>query len=920
VVALIRLVISEVRFARGRAVALGAGMVVAAVAFCLLTASVNVGLARINGVVGQNWRGTYDLLVLPKGSRQAKAGDHLVEVNYLSTATGGITLAQSSTIAHLPGVGVAAPLEIVGYVLETATLPVDLMAVAGTSGADVFSVTSNFSADAGLSRYPEQDDGYVYITPDALSPIQIGSGTLGPVETLPNGKKVTVCGIEGGDNSFVTSPFQRDALALNGDDCYSRQDTSSGPIEGTVEWSFPVLIAGIDPAAENELTGLGRAVTSGHYLANDAAPSSLGKDVVVPLLGSTASFDGDVDHVTVSQLPAVAVGVARSGETSGQILPTLEAEPSTPVLHTTITSAQAWQDLLSQLSGPVTADQSSLSQFVTQYWTVGQVAYHGQPEGQLSPEPVSNSTSVWSAGTDVNGSAFVAAPPAAADEGFRELTERLGLTGNGAGIVLMKTVGTFDPYKLAGFANAGPGSPLASYSAPSLTGATATSRAALDNQPLEPDGNMAGYAQQPPLLLTSLAGAAALEDPARFIETDAESAAPIGSIRVRVSGLRGSVQQQLMKIAAVGQEIRQATGLQVVVTAGASPEAVTIALPAAMFGRPALRLSEQWTAVMVALVVLQQADRESLALFALILVVCALFLAEAALAGVRARRTEIGVLRALGWGRRQVFVVVLGEVVMLGLLAGVAGTALAAVLIAGLKLALPLWRAALVLPVAVVLSLLAGLVPAWLAARSEPTSALAPAARAPRRAGLAVRSIAGLALTGLARVPGRCALAAVGLGVGVAALAVLLAAQASFNSSIGDSALAGLVTATTRGTDAISALLAVGLGAAAVADVTYLNLRERAGELAALEASGWGRRQIGTLLTYEALLTALMGSVGGGAVGLLAAAIAFGLSWPVVGGAVAAAAGGTLVALAGTAAVLLFTSDRPLAAVLAADE
>jgi hypothetical protein len=853
---MIRLLISQVRFARGRAIALGAGMVVAAVAFSLLTASVDVGLARINGVVGQNWRGTYDLLVLPKGSNQASTGNHLVQVNYLSTATGGITTAEESKIEHLPGVGVAAPLAVVGYVLETASLPVDISAVAGNSGADVFSVTSSFSADQGLSRYPEQEDGYVYVTPDALGGIQVGGATLGPVETLPDGKSVTVCGVQGGDNSFVTSPFQRDALAISGQNCYSRQDTSSGPIEGTVEWSFPVLVAGIDPAQEEALTGLEGAVTSGHYL-NAAAPSSVGNDILVPLIGSTASFDGDLDHVTVSRLPAAAVGVARSGELSGQILHSLEAEPSTPVLHTTITSTQAWRYLLGQLGGPVSATRSSLSQFVTQYWTVGPVTYHGQPAGQLSPEPVSNANSVWDAGTDVNGSAFVAAPPAAADAGFRVLSEHLGLSGNGAGIVLMHTVGEFDPYKLAGFANAGPGSPLASYSAPILTGANAASRAALGNEQLEPDGNMAGYAQQPPLLLTSMAGAAALENPLRFAGTDSQATAPIGSIRVRVAGLRGTVQQQLMKIAAVGQEIRQATGLQVIVTAGASPEPVTVALPATTFGRPALQVSERWTAVMVALVVLQQADRESLALFALILVVCALFLAEAALAGVRGRRTEIGVLRALGWGRRQVFVLVLGEVVVLGLLAGVAGTVLSAALIAAFKLSLPLWRAALVLPVALVLSVLAGLVPAWLAARAEPTSALAPIARAPRRAGFPVRSIAGMALTGLARVPGRCALAAVGLGVGVAALAVLLAAQASFNSSIGDSALAGLVTATTRGTDVISALLAVGLGAAAVADVTYLNLRERAGELAALEASGWGRRQIGTLLSVEGLLTAL---------------------------------------------------------------
>jgi hypothetical protein len=696
---------------------------------------------------------------------------------------------------------------------------------------------------------------------------------------------------------------------------------SESPMSGTVEWSFPLLLAGINPVAENQLTGLGHAVTSGHYLGGSQAPTTVGNSFVVPVLGSTTSFDGDSDRVTVSRLAPSAVAVERSGLTGVQTLHEMEAEPSTPVLHTTITSVQAWHDLLSQLGGRITTDSFFPAQLVTQFWSVGAVAFQGSPETELDPTPVINPISVWSTANGELGAPYVPAPAAAADMGFRALVEHLQSNRMpGDTNFFLQSVGDFDPHKLTGFAGAGPGAPLASYSAPVLTGANAASRAALKNQPLEPDGNMSGYAQQPPLLLTNLAGAATLEDPSQFGDTAALAAAPIGSIRVRVAGLRGTVPQQLQKIAAVGQEIRQATGLRVVVTAGASTEPVTIALPATTFGRPALRLSEQWTAVMVALVVLQRADRESLALFVIILVVCALFLAEAALAGVRGRRTEIGVLRALGWGRSQVFVVVLGEVLMLGLLSGLAGTVLSAALIAGLRLALPLWRAALVLPVAIVLSLLAGLVPAWLAARAKPTNALAPAARAPRRRGFPIRSIAGLAFTGLARVPGRCALAAAGLGVGVAALAVLLAAQASFSSSIGDTALAGLVTATTRGTDVISALLAVGLGAAAVADVTYLNLRERAGELAALEASGWGRRQIGALLTIEGLFTALIGAIGGGAVGLVAAGIAFGLTVPVVGGAAAAAVCGTVVAVAGTAAVLRFTADRPLAAVLAADE
>jgi hypothetical protein len=50
------------------------------------------------------------------------------------------------------------------------------------------------------------------------------------------------------------------------EECYSRTKGPAAPLVGYVEWSFPVLLAAIDPQAEERLTGLGQAVTSGRYL------------------------------------------------------------------------------------------------------------------------------------------------------------------------------------------------------------------------------------------------------------------------------------------------------------------------------------------------------------------------------------------------------------------------------------------------------------------------------------------------------------------------------------------------------------------------------------------------------------------------------------------------------------------------------
>jgi putative ABC transport system permease protein len=917
------LIWSGVRFSPGRALALGAGLMVAAVGFSLLTASVDVGTARITGVVASNWRGAYDILVLPaSGGQSALTPGHPVQANYLSTEAGGITLTQYQDVARLPGVGVAAPLEIVGYVLETVFVPVTLTPVASGNGAEVFTVTSAFTADNGLSQYPPQLEGYVYVTPDPLTGPQIDQTRqiIGPVEKLPDGSSVTVC-----PNSISSasqpSPFQAAADVLSGS-CSSR--SSGSPIDGYATWSFPVLLAAIDPAAENKLSGLGRAVTSGAYLGEGAGAAAENRHTVVPILASTVAFDGDADHVTVDQLPASAVPVARSQDPAA-IAVAFKTDAGTPVLTTTVTAAEAWQELLRSLTesaGVLPANgsgqpvQQPLGTIVGQYWTAGSVSFRPGPGGSQDVVPVSNPPSVWTSGTRLAGQSYVSAPPAAADTAFRSLTEHLAVAGTGTFSLLQ--VGEFDPLRLAGFA--GDASPLATYRAPVLSPADAASRTALGGSSLEPSGNMAGYAQEPPLFLTTLAGAQTLEDPANFSGTAAQAAAPIGSVRVRVADLRGSVSEQLGKIAAVAQEIRQATGLRVVVTAGASPQAVTIGLPAGKYGRPPLRLADDWTEVMVAMVILRQADEESVALFVLILVVCALFLAGAALASVRSRREEVAVLRAVGWGRGQIFSLVLGEVATLGAAAGAVGAGLSLLLIEGLHLDMPPWRAALVLPVALALSLLAGILPAALAAGTEPVRGFRPPVRAPRRRGRPIRTVTGMALVAVARTPGRGALAATALAVGVAGLSVLLGAEVSFRQSIGDSVLAGLVTASIRGTDLASALLAVALGSASVADITYLNLRERAAELAALAASGWGRAELSRLLFTEACTVTVLGSALGAAVGLVASAYAFGLSALVVVGAVAAMGAGTLAALFGTGAVLAFTGGRSLTAALATDE
>ncbi len=171
-------------------------------------------------------------------------------------------------------------------------------------------------------------------------------------------------------------------------------------------------------------------------------------------------------------------------------------------------------------------------------------------------------------------------------------------------------------------------------------------------------------------------------------------------VRVRVAGVTGPNSVSLERIKEVAQQIEVRTHLDVDIVAGSSPAPTTIDLPAGKYGQPALALSEGWVKKGVALTILTAVDKNSVVLFALILIVCVLFVANSAAAAIRGRRRELGVLAALGWTRPRLFTAVLGELAAIGLAAGILGAALALPLSSALGLHASPGRAALAVPIA----------------------------------------------------------------------------------------------------------------------------------------------------------------------------------------------------------------------------
>ncbi|MEU1532046.1 ABC transporter permease [Streptomyces fagopyri] len=887
------MIIGQLLRRRGRAMALAAGILVAATSFTLLTSTVHTSQASTTGTVRKNARSAYDVLVRPPNARSGvERSSGLVAPNFLSGTFGGITLEQYRRIRGLTGVDVAAPVANIGYLMVSNTVSVDVSRFLDSKASrQILRLTPRLTT--GLSTYRTADQ-YVYLT---RSPLTSGkSDDVFESDTLEKGRidkstrrylmneKYNVCFYFNGDKTEKTRwnlelPMQESMIGEDlsdrsafDPDLHSHMNCRSGRGKATIDIpvAYPVLLSAVDPEAEERLVGLRRTVTSGRMLTEQDKPRVVPpsespegqQDVYVPVALSSRPLTAGRISATVERLDVGDPSELPSRLGNPTASTFVENLHGTPVGRVGVDLGQGYRKAVTRFGVDATS-----------YWTVGPVTYRRTPDGALAVQPQPpQKPGLWV--TNLNAQPVADVPEENTGPQYRKVTSHASTFCDGMGKCeqadfgrlqnpYFHVVGRFDTDRLPGFSPLSE-APLETYQSPQVTGADQATRAALNGQSLRPDRNLGGYLTPPPTMLTTMDSITALTRSRRT--PSLQDKAPVSAIRLKVAGVTGVDAASRARVNAVAGQIRTAyPQLQVDVTVGSSPRPQTVALS------DRARVTERWVEKGVALRILRAVDTKSAILFTLVLVVCALFLGQAALASVRSRRTEIGTLRCVGWSGGEVLRLVLGELALIGLAAGVVGAGLAYGL--GRLLGQPDAgaKSLLVLPVALLLATVAGLVPAWLATRLGPLQAVRAPVTAVRRA-RPVRSVAGLALLNLVRVRGRTLLGAAGLALGVAAFTVLLALTLAFRGEVAGSLLGNAVVAHARSADYLSVALSLVLGAAGAVDVLVLSQRERAADLAVLRATGWTNRELAQLTLYEGIGLALLGSLSGAAIGLVAVA------------------------------------------------
>jgi hypothetical protein len=927
-----RVIVAQLRHRLGRTLALLLGIVAAVTSFTVLTGTTEVSRLETIGTVEENFRNAYDILVRPRGATtELETESDLVRNNFLSGLDSGISLDQYEEIKDIPGIEVAAPIAVLGYQSEPVSVEVPVSAFVDQSQErQVFRIRTNLVTDRGLSTIPGEVR-YAYVTANPLTEAETPSAyhpdvtVRQPYEHLAGGERRAVCP----EPPYAATSLERDAAHV---ECFSPDDRrealapgfpepSAGGYPVRLGWPVAYVMAAIDPEQEARLAGLDGAVVEGRYLrASDGPVETPEPTIELPVLvANELALDERLD-VIVERLPA-AVGADMVAGLDG---PTLQARldrlPGEPVDRQSYDTSYAHETFIDRVEELEGGNQGSVFYALPGRWSAGPIEYRQVDVDRLQPRVVEVPTDRWWSGEAAFGPfAGSVIPWSAEDTAFREpeLHDLVPAASPGAADELLPSlnvVGRFDPASLPAW-NDLSALPMETYSPPGAVGWDDRSRGLLGDQGLQPSGSPSGYLASPPLMLTTLAALDVLANPDYFTDVDPE--APISAIRVRVAGITGPDAQSRERIRVAAEEIAESTGLDVDITIGSSPAPMRVDLAGGEFGRPELSLREEWVRKGVAVAILEAVDRKSVVLFGLILVVCSLTLANAGAAAVRTRRAELGVLACLGWSPRALYGAVLGEILVIGLAGGVVAGLLAPLVARAFDIDIPAGRALLAIGAALVLALLAGLWPARRAARSEPAAAVRSAALGVRRTSQP-RHVVGLAVTNLLRVPGRTLLGALSLAVGVAALTLVLAATFAFQDVLVGSLLGEAITVEIRGVDYVAVATVLALGAFAVGDVLYLNVRERAAEFAALQATGWTGRQLGRLVTWEGLLVGLLGSVVGAGVGLAATARFAGQVptelWATTAAAVVV--GGVLAALAAAVPAGLPTR-LPIAALLA---
>jgi hypothetical protein len=787
---------------------------------------------RVVGVVDENWRGVYDILVRLPGARTLEEAEHnLVEPNFLTfTGSGGITVEQWEAVRELEGVEVAAPVAVVGFLETNAFQPLVFLdaSVLPEQTTLYRLVARTWTTDGVTDRVLVEEEHFLVLPPPA-----------------PTGWHT----FDGGPG-YAGEEFDHAYLDVGRRTSGSRLGTRIMAPVVAVDPVAEAALLGISPGpfaplAEMVVEGVERTVGGfaaerllpGGYLSNlgirqlqrrqenlDAAvvPLVVSERFYARLLASVEVFQvGDPVVIDPSDDASALDQAMAAAELPKEVTVGLAHGDYSDVLRPFVITP-----MVLQWPGAPVPDEPPASVFLPAEF----VASLPGPLRYGSTEPRAGSDAV-SLRLDTVG------------DGYRHLVEveiaRLeGAPDFESFPFLFGAVGTFDLGDVPLPDNPLSWAPLGAYEPPGswfVAGPDGVGSAPVE---LSPTFDVTGLLQPPPLAYTDIEGARMLR-----------GNAPIDAIRVRVAGLAGFDEAGRAKVETVATAIVE-LGLEVDVVAGSSPQPVDLYVPGYFEDGSDLGWVEQrWSTLGAAERVLTGLSRLNQQLLMLAVAVAGLVAGGLQLVGAAARTSQAGLLWVLGWSKGRIVWWLWAESVAAGMVV--------------LGVGVVSWRwmgmdPAAVAAVGAVVALLIGFGLAgalWATGqrrrsigRSRLWNRLVSWVRPDRAAGYSLRRL-------LAR-PAMASVTVASLAVGAAAVTVAAVAVVTATDLAGPTLLAGYGAVSLRGYQVAMVALAAIAGFGLFALTVRTERRHRTDEFEVLRSVGLPRPTLRRILTWQQGLVA----------------------------------------------------------------
>ncbi|WP_423181683.1 ABC transporter permease [Arthrobacter sp. NyZ413] len=916
------------RFIRSRVLLLTAAILI--VAMCLSVFIQTQSQAALNRTVDENSRGLYDILVQAK-SANSKDGGALIQPD-IATGQGGISFQQLEKIRGLDGTSVAAPISLVSRVTQNLETPrLDAMDYLGYNAGLAGGATAGDPTGTDAKNWPApesvlSDQPKKYrLTATAVSSDGVSDHTLFTTSaegTLGKGKVVEQQ-TAGGKSIQITGPAGETGIKFPAPAGGSEHNLFNLSVALPMAPQVTESVVAVDPTAERALLG-----SAGDFLAplQKAPPAdarnagAIGRyfEQLFAKSPTQQELEDGPDFLGVKlKYWAPLMTQYQQAKLAGQLTDSSQAIPLIVRQGTSLDLKYSVKIEEIDDSGKVVKDVGTVSRSLDKDYLpfVSRSPFALEWPGSTDHSQLLGNTGNFSQGlyqpaqwttdfaaapkykdgdTSANGSVQKSATPgdwvtvnklpeksafgAIVDQAQRtpvqERSYRDNLaTGSKPATPLPMVYGTFDPAQIQKAAGDVNKLPLGGYDPAPMTLEKDGSGNSTAAEVLKPSLSATGLVSQSAGAITDYYGLAA----ARGYTSNADV---IDAVRVRASA-PGNWKQAQPEVDKLAAEIRD-MGLEATVVAGSAREDANIFVPGYSkddAGKEAAlgTVQQSWVRQDAADAVSGSLTSTNITLLFLTLCGATLLTGASTVSYIRQRRSEAGILRAMGWNQKKIRSWVLEEF----------GIGAAIIAVAGIALSLLSWNLATAIVSASVL--LIYFAAAFFAAQQLRHRDVVDQEPQHDERLIAIDSPLTFAYRQLATNRFNSIALAIAVGVFGTAVGALIALLIDIPRAAGASALSGLAAASIALPSVVLAIGGVFVGLVLTLVTGRFELHAKREQIGTLRAMGWNPDMLGQVRFFEnalvgavALVLAILGALG---LGLLLAPYA--ALWAALAGFVA---------------------------------